>query len=64
MKGPKYLALHLRYEIDMVAHSLCKFGGGEEEQKELEAYRQIHFPALTVLKSNEKYVLLLSSSIP
>ncbi|KMT04103.1 hypothetical protein BVRB_8g185550 isoform A [Beta vulgaris subsp. vulgaris] len=54
MKGPKYLALHLRYEIDMVAHSLCKFGGGEEEQKELEAYRQIHFPALTVLKSNEK----------
>ena len=56
-KGPKFLALHLRFEIDMVAHSLCEFGGGEAEQKELEAYRQIHFPALTHLKENEKYML-------
>ncbi|CAO2823627.1 unnamed protein product [Amaranthus hypochondriacus] len=53
-KGPKFLALHLRFEIDMVSHSLCEFGGGEAEQKELEAYRQIHFPALTHLKENEK----------
>ncbi|KAK9681489.1 hypothetical protein RND81_10G006300 [Saponaria officinalis] len=51
---PKYLALHLRFEIDMVAHSLCEFGGGDEEHKELEAYRQIHFPALTQLKRTEK----------
>ncbi|XP_021819691.1 uncharacterized protein At1g04910-like [Prunus avium] len=49
-KASRYLALHLRFEIDMVAHSLCEFGGGEEERKELEAYREIHFPALTVLK--------------
>ncbi|XP_014509082.1 uncharacterized protein At1g04910 [Vigna radiata var. radiata] len=49
-KASKYLALHLRFEIDMVAHSLCEFGGGEEERKELEAYREIHFPALSLLK--------------
>ncbi|XP_007026175.2 PREDICTED: uncharacterized protein At1g04910 isoform X1 [Theobroma cacao] len=53
-KASKYLALHLRFEIDMVAHSLCEFGGGEEERQELEAYRQIHFPALTELKKTEK----------
>ncbi|KAH9610775.1 hypothetical protein KSS87_013711 [Heliosperma pusillum] len=53
-KVPKYLSLHLRFEIDMVAHSLCEFGGGEEEKKELEAYRRIHFPALTQLSKNEK----------
>ncbi|XP_062088285.1 O-fucosyltransferase 15 isoform X2 [Humulus lupulus] len=53
-KASRYLALHLRYEIDMVAHSLCEFGGGEEERKELEAYREIHFPALTLLKKTTK----------
>ncbi|KAA3489035.1 O-fucosyltransferase family protein isoform 1 [Gossypium australe] len=53
-KAAKYLALHLRFEIDMVAHSLCEFGGGEQEGQELEAYRQIHFPALTELKKMEK----------
>ncbi|VFQ89604.1 unnamed protein product [Cuscuta campestris] len=51
---PKYLALHLRFEIDMVAHSLCEFGGGEEERRELESYRQIHFPALADLTKNKK----------
>ncbi|VFQ88932.1 unnamed protein product [Cuscuta campestris] len=51
---PKYLALHLRFEIDMVAHSLCEFGGGEEERRELEAYRQIHFPALADLTKTKK----------
>ncbi|XWS19721.1 hypothetical protein CRYUN_Cryun31cG0040400 [Craigia yunnanensis] len=34
----RYLALHLRFEEDMVAYS-CDFGGGEYEKKELEAYR-------------------------
>ncbi|XP_024638767.1 O-fucosyltransferase 15 isoform X3 [Medicago truncatula] len=53
-KASKYLALHLRFEIDMVAHSLCEFGGGEEERKELEAYREIHFPALALLKNTTK----------
>ncbi|CAJ1941406.1 unnamed protein product [Sphenostylis stenocarpa] len=53
-KPSKYLALHLRFEIDMVAHSLCEFGGGEEERKELEAYREIHFPALSLLKRTTK----------
>lgn len=41
----------------MVAHSLCEFGGGEEERKELEAYREIHFPALTVLKKTTMYAV-------
>lgn len=58
VKASKYLALHLRFEIDMVAHSLCEFGGGEEERKELEAYREIHFPALTLLTKTAKYALL------
>ncbi|KAJ4976061.1 hypothetical protein NE237_001167 [Protea cynaroides] len=42
----KYLALHLRFEIDMVAYSLCEFGGGENERQELHAYRESHFPLL------------------
>ncbi|MQL98010.1 hypothetical protein Taro_030712 [Colocasia esculenta] len=45
-KPYKYLALHLRFEMDMVAYSLCDFGGGENERKELQAYREIHFPLL------------------
>ncbi|PON52147.1 O-fucosyltransferase [Parasponia andersonii] len=53
-KASRYLALHLRFEIDMVAHSLCEFGGGEEERQVLEAYREIHFPALTLLKKTTK----------
>ncbi|GAB2267257.1 O-fucosyltransferase 8, variant 2 [Dionaea muscipula] len=43
---PKYLALHLRFEVDMVAYSLCEFGGGQSEKKELQAYRETHFPLL------------------
>ncbi|XP_057536907.1 O-fucosyltransferase 8 isoform X2 [Amaranthus tricolor] len=42
----KYLALHLRFEVDMVAYSHCQFGGGESERKELQAYRETHFPLL------------------
>ncbi|CAL9216642.1 unnamed protein product [Arabidopsis halleri] len=42
----KYLALHLRFEEDMVAYSLCDFGGGETERKELQEYREDHFPLL------------------
>ncbi|KAH9749069.1 O-fucosyltransferase 8 [Citrus sinensis] len=42
----RYLALHLRFEEDMVAYSQCDFGGGESERKELQAYREIHFPLL------------------
>ncbi|KAL3519418.1 hypothetical protein ACH5RR_017567 [Cinchona calisaya] len=54
-KASRYLALHLRFEIDMVAHSLCEFGGGEEERQELEAYHKIHFPALIELKKTQKF---------
>ncbi|KAM0021809.1 putative GDP-fucose protein O-fucosyltransferase [Helianthus debilis subsp. tardiflorus] len=53
-KDFRYLALHLRFEIDMVAHSLCDFGGGEEEKKELQAYREIHFPGLVELNNSTK----------
>ncbi|MED6216430.1 O-fucosyltransferase 8 [Stylosanthes scabra] len=42
----KYLALHLRFEVDMVAYSFCEFGGGESERRELQAYRESHFPRL------------------
>ncbi|KAL6198292.1 hypothetical protein ACLB2K_028084 [Fragaria x ananassa] len=54
-RGPfKYLALHLRFEIDMVAYSLCDFGGGEGERNELQAYREIHFPLLIERLKNSK----------
>ncbi|KAK9056402.1 hypothetical protein SSX86_027493 [Deinandra increscens subsp. villosa] len=53
-KDFRYLALHLRFEMDMVAHSLCDFGGGEEEKKELQAYREIHFPGLVELNNTTK----------
>ncbi|KAG0495888.1 hypothetical protein HPP92_000539 [Vanilla planifolia] len=45
-KPLKYLGLHMRFEMDMVAYSMCDFGGGEKERRELEAYREIHFPGL------------------
>lgn len=50
----RYLALHLRFEVDMVAYSLCEFGGGEKEKKELQAYREIHFPLLIERLKNVK----------
>lgn len=53
----RYLALHLRFEIDMVAYSLCSFGGGEDETRELQAYREIHFPLL-VHRMAQKSALL------
>ena len=50
----KYLALHLRFEIDMAAYSMCEFGGGDKERKELDAYREIYFPTLSLYKKNGK----------
>lgn len=51
--GPsRYLALHLRFEEDMVAYSLCEFGGGDEERRELQAFRETHFPALVARLRN------------
>ncbi|CAN6201388.1 unnamed protein product [Urochloa humidicola] len=51
--GPsRYLALHMRFEEDMVAYSLCEFGGGDEERRELQAYRETHFPALAARLRN------------
>lgn len=57
--GPsKYLALHLRFEIDMVSYSQCDFGGGETERRELQAYRENHFPLLIErLKKNPGYLV-------
>ncbi|XVE88224.1 hypothetical protein DITRI_Ditri19aG0051700 [Diplodiscus trichospermus] len=57
-RGPsRYLALHLRFEEDMVAYSLCDFGGGAQEKKELEAYREVHFPLLIERLKNSRYGL-------
>ena len=53
-KDSKYLAMHLRFEIDMAAYSLCNFGGGKEEEQELESYRLVHFPALLQLKNSTR----------
>ncbi|KAH0857483.1 hypothetical protein Bca4012_042423 [Brassica carinata] len=65
-KASKYLAVHLRFEIDMVAHSLCYFGGGDAEKTELSAYREKHFPTLANLTKTKKFVhflLLLALTI-
>lgn len=50
----KYLALHMRFEMDMVAYSQCDFAGGEREREELQAYREIHFPTLVMQMRNNK----------
>jgi hypothetical protein len=42
--GGRFLALHLRFEKDMVADTCCDYGGGPEEQADLQAYRAEHFP--------------------
>lgn len=55
----KYLALHLRFEVDMVAYSQCEFGGGEDEREELRAYRESHFPLLAERLEKSKYAPVL-----
>ncbi|KAL2346187.1 hypothetical protein Fmac_000187 [Flemingia macrophylla] len=40
MRSNHYIALHLRFEPDMLAFSGCDYGGGEKEQKELSAIRR------------------------
>ncbi|KAK4276457.1 hypothetical protein QN277_014604 [Acacia crassicarpa] len=39
-RSEHYIALHLRFEPDMLAFSGCNYGGGEREQKELGAIRR------------------------
>ncbi|XP_058785509.1 O-fucosyltransferase 16-like [Vicia villosa] len=40
MRKKHYIALHLRFEPDMLAFSGCDYGGGEKEQKELSTIRR------------------------
>lgn len=40
MRSKHYIALHLRFEPDMLAFSGCDYGGGEKEKKELGAIRR------------------------
>ncbi|CAE5957247.1 unnamed protein product [Arabidopsis arenosa] len=54
----KYLALHLRFEIDMVAHSLCYFGGGETEQKEFRSADVLRTEGLCPLTPEEAVLML------
>ncbi|KAL0348543.1 UNVERIFIED_CONTAM: O-fucosyltransferase 6 [Sesamum angustifolium] len=39
-KSKHFLALHLRFEADMLAFSGCYYGGGEKEMKELDEMRK------------------------
>ncbi|KAI3804060.1 hypothetical protein L1987_32228 [Smallanthus sonchifolius] len=39
IKSERYIALHLRFELDMLAFSGCYFGGGDKERRELEQIR-------------------------
>ncbi|CAM6093665.1 unnamed protein product [Calypogeia fissa] len=36
----KFVALHLRFDKDMAAHSACEFGGGRAEELSLSKYRR------------------------
>ncbi|XP_052189196.1 O-fucosyltransferase 16-like [Diospyros lotus] len=40
MRTKHYIALHLRFEPDMLAFSGCYYGGGDKERKELGAIRR------------------------
>lgn len=40
MKSMRFIALHLRFEPDMLAFSGCYYGGGEKERKELGEIRK------------------------
>ncbi|XP_048331697.1 O-fucosyltransferase 16 isoform X2 [Ziziphus jujuba] len=40
MRSKHYIALHLRFEPDMLAFSGCYYGGGDKERKELGAIRK------------------------
>ncbi|KAJ3680447.1 hypothetical protein LUZ60_016725 [Juncus effusus] len=39
-KSPRFIALHLRFEPDMLAFSGCYYGGGDKERNELGAIRK------------------------
>ncbi|XP_050214697.1 O-fucosyltransferase 9 isoform X2 [Mercurialis annua] len=38
--GGKYVSVHLRFEMDMVAFSCCEYDGGEEERREMDIARE------------------------
>ncbi|KDP34835.1 hypothetical protein JCGZ_11197 [Jatropha curcas] len=38
--GGKYVSVHLRFEMDMVAFSCCEYDGGEEEKHEMDMARE------------------------
>lgn len=40
LMSPRYVAIHLRFEPDMLAFSGCYYGGGEKERKELGEIRK------------------------
>ncbi|KAF7829286.1 O-fucosyltransferase 39-like isoform X1 [Senna tora] len=40
-RAGKFVALHLRFDKDMAAHSACDFGGGKAEKLALAKYRQV-----------------------
>jgi len=44
--------------VDMIAYSLCDFGGGEKERRKLQAYRESHFPMLIERLKHSMYELL------
>lgn len=41
-----YVAVHLRFEQDMLAHAKCDFEGTRPERRELEAMREVRARAL------------------
>ncbi|XP_038708389.1 O-fucosyltransferase 9-like isoform X2 [Tripterygium wilfordii] len=38
--GGKYVSVHLRFEMDMVAFSCCEYDGGDEEKQEMDVARE------------------------
>lgn len=40
LSGGKYVSVHLRFEMDMVAFSCCEYDGGEDEKQEMDMARE------------------------
>ncbi|KAG6776661.1 hypothetical protein POTOM_020183 [Populus tomentosa] len=63
MKSKHFIALHLRFEPDMLAFSGCYYGGGDKERKELGAIRKRWKTLHTVTIRSTKFDLVLNLNL-
>ncbi|GER50204.1 O-fucosyltransferase family protein [Striga asiatica] len=67
-KSKHYVALHLRFEPDMLAFSGCYYGGGHKETKELGAIRKrwktLHVSRVESSRPSYTYIIILTMKNP